>query len=133
MVYINCVLLRAGIIYTTTAPENRLMANIIGSPRKSRIPLGALVVYTAAARMSYSLVPDEVATPVDVAPSCRHPNVQFQGVLFTLLLRWNCHFDELLEIIVSPVYVLRATSLNYEFEHLAEICVRGREIEYELL
>ena len=50
-VYIICVLLRAEIIYTTTAPEIRPMPDMIGISRESRIPLGALVVYTAAARI----------------------------------------------------------------------------------
>ena len=49
VVYIFCVPLRAEIIYTTTAPENRRRPHLIGNPRKSRIPLGALVVSTAAA------------------------------------------------------------------------------------
>ena len=50
VVYIICVPLYTEILYTTTAPEIRGMPNIIGNPRQSRIPLGTLVVYTAAAR-----------------------------------------------------------------------------------
>ena len=51
VVYTMCVPFSTEILYTTTAPENRPMPILIliGSPRQYRIPLGALVVYTAAA------------------------------------------------------------------------------------
>ena len=44
-----CVLLSMEVLYTTTALENRPMPILRGNPRKSRISIGILVVYTTAA------------------------------------------------------------------------------------
>ena len=51
VVYMCCVPLSTEKLYTTTAPEHPPLPILLGNPRKTRISIGILVVYTAAAWM----------------------------------------------------------------------------------
>ena len=66
VVYKFSVRLSAGILYTTTAPENRSMPILKGTPRESRISIGILVVYIIRTRKLRLTIKANISEPEEL-------------------------------------------------------------------